>query len=245
MNYSMRQIAGIQTVLGIHEASAADEGLSGDLRRRSAVILFHGYGANARDLAPLASEIGAGPHTLWLFPEGNLALDSFGSRAWWQIDLVALGEAVAEGRRRDRTLEMPPGLPQARETALRLLAALETEFAIPAARVVLGGFSQGAMLATDTTLHLPVDPAGLLILSGTLLCQDVWAELAQRHRGLGFFQSHGEHDLLLDIGAARELNRLLLEAGLDGSFLSFPGGHEIPGRVIEQARLFLASRLAP
>ena len=232
MQYSSLKIAGIEAVMA-----------KGEQAPHRAVVLFHGFGANARDLAPIASEINLGSDIVWVFPEGLLALDGFGSRAWWHIDLPALGAAIAEGRRRDRTLESPPGLPPARETALRLLAALETEYGIPARQVVLGGFSQGAMLATDATLHLPVDTAGLLLFSGTLLCRDIWVERARNHAGLPFFQSHGMHDPLLAFEAAQELNRLLLDAGLAGSLVAFPGGHEIPDQALRGAEAFLRSVL--
>ena len=53
-------------------------------------------------------------------------------------------------------------------------------------RIVLGGFSQGAMVATDVALRLEEPPAALVVLSGTLLCQDEW-----RRRAVWRF-SHGD-----------------------------------------------------
>lgn len=233
MQYANRKIGGLDAIVGLPVGTP-----------RQAVILFHGFGANARDLAPLSSELRADPDTIWIFPEGKLALDSFGSRAWWQIDMAALELALAEGRHRDRTLESPPGLPPAREAAMALLAGVEAEFGVGIGQTILGGFSQGAMLATDVTLHLPLKTAGLLLFSGTLLCQDVWMELAPRQAGLHFFQSHGRTDPILGFEAAHMLNQLLTEAGLIGDLLAFPGGHEIPRPVLEGATKFLNEAFA-
>jgi len=44
----------------------------------------------------------------------------------------------------------------------------EDETGLPLSRFVLGGFSQGAMLATDVTLRLEDSPGALIIYSGTM-----------------------------------------------------------------------------
>ena len=48
-----------------------------------------------------------------------------------------------------------------------------TVLALTPGRLVLGGFSQGAMLSLDVALHRDVAPAGLVLMSGTLLAESV------------------------------------------------------------------------
>jgi phospholipase/carboxylesterase len=200
------------------------------------IVLCHGFGAPGDDLVPLADYLGAPVGTRFLFPEAPIDL-GFG-RAWWEIDMRELELAVRGGR--DRSEEVPVGLEEARAA---LVALLEAE-RVPTERLVLGGFSQGAMLATDVALRLPAPPAGLVVLSGTLLGRTENARLAPARRGLPVLQSHGRQDPLLPFRGAEALRDLLAGAGLDVTFVPFDGGHEIPLEVLRAAGPWLA-RLAP
>ena len=79
----------------------------------------------------------------------------------------------------------------------------------PGAKVVLGGFSQGAMLACDTALREGPKLAGLVVLSGTLVAEAEWAALFPTLRGTPVFQSHGTFDPLLPFQAAAMLRDLI------------------------------------
>ena len=202
-------------------------------------VILHGYGADMTDLAPLASVLHAPPGSRWIFPNGILRIPMgpyWTGSAWFPIDIAALEAAMSRGAHRDMAEIAPPELPGAREAVLGLIASL----GVPLERLLLGGFSQGAMLATDLTLHLPTSPAGLLLWSGTLLQRELWQALAPKHAGLAFVQSHGRSDALLDYGAAERLHALLTGAGWRGRFVGFGGGHEIPDGAIEASRALLA-----
>jgi phospholipase/carboxylesterase len=88
------------------------------------------------------------------------------------------------------------------------------------------------MLATDLYLRAPETPAGLVIMSGTLLRQEEWKKHVPARNGQRFFQSHGSTDPVLGIKQAQKLETLLTQNGMKGSLLTFRGGHEIPGAVI-------------
>lgn len=192
------------------------------------VVLFHGYGADAADLAPLSGAVDRNKPLRWLFPEGPLPLDAFGmGRAWFDID--------AEALERDYSGARPEGMEAARRAALDFISAL----GLPWERLVLGGFSQGAMLAADLALSAPVAPRGLIILSGSLVDEARWSALAAHRRGLPFFQSHGSADPILGFHLALKLESLLRAAGLDGRLLRFEGGHSIPPEVIAAMGAFL------
>jgi phospholipase/carboxylesterase len=210
------------------------------------VVLCHGFGAPGDDLVPVASELlrycpALAERTLFCFPQAPLApaeFRPFGGRAWWPLDMARLQAAIASGEFRDLWRDAPPRLPAARDELLSLLKAISDEFALPVERIVLGGFSQGAMLATDVALHLPTSPAALLIYSGTLLNESEWARLAPARRGLPVLQSHGWNDPLLPFAAAEWLRDLLTAAGLEVTFLPFRGGHTLsPAALRETADL--------
>lgn len=195
------------------------------------VVLLHGYGADFTDLAPLARAIPIGRQVNWVFPNGHLQVElgpHMQGRAWFPLRMAELEQAMAAGTGLDLSQIAPPGLKRAREGLAEMLEKL----AVPLDRVVLGGFSQGGMLATDFTLRTANSPAGLAILSGTLIDADNWRQLAAKRAGLRFFQSHGMFDPVLRIESARRLNALLREAGCEGKLLEFHGQHEIPPEVL-------------
>jgi phospholipase/carboxylesterase len=195
------------------------------------VVLFHGYGADGADLAPLAREVAQERPLRWLFPDAPVSLEEsgMGGRAWFDIDVEAL---------RDYSKALPAGMAEAREAALGFLS----ELGLPWESLVLGGFSQGAMLATELALSAPRAPRGLMILSGSLVDEQRWTGLAGMRKGLPFFQSHGSADPILSFHLALRLEALLRAAGLEGSLLRFEGGHSIPSEVVSGMGAFLHER---
>lgn len=216
------------------------------------VVLCHGYGAPGDDLVPLgAAMLQQHPllatRTRCVFPEAPLVLAQMGlsyGRAWWHIDLDRIATARDDEAIHRLSQQTPEGLDRARRA---LLAAVD-ELALQGggmSRLVLGGFSQGAMVATDVTLRLEEAPAGLFIFSGTLICEPEWRKRAPARRGLEVLQSHGTQDPLLPFQRALALRDLLVEAGLNVDFLPFEGVHTISLEALHRAADFLVSCLTP
>ncbi|MDX6769748.1 MAG: esterase [Elusimicrobiota bacterium] len=192
------------------------------------VVCLHGYGADMRDLAPLALETPVSRPLRWVFPDAPGRLE-WGGRAWWPIDIAAFEAAQRGGVPRDLSREEPAGLSAAREALQGLLAGLGT----PWSRLVLMGFSQGSMLAVDLALRAPERPAGVAVLSGSLVDAKSVRALAPAKKGLPFFQSHGSADPILGFAQALALEKELAAAGWVGRLLRFEGGHAIPGEALE------------
>jgi phospholipase/carboxylesterase len=216
---------------------------------RAAVVLAHGFGAPGDDLVPLWEElVGLEPSlgaVRFHFPAAPLKLDAWGgSRAWWHIDLPGLQRAQAspEAMRAFRRQE-PEGMAPARAAVLRLVQEAAVGAGVAVGKVVLGGFSQGAMIATDVALRLEERPAGLAILSGTLLLEDVWEKKARARTGLPIFQAHGRQDPVLPWTGAVALQELLTSAGSPPEFFPFDGGHTLTGPELQHLARFLAARL--
>lgn len=202
-------------------------------------VLLHGFGAPGDDLVPLAHELDA-PGTRFVFPAAPLELGGgYGdARAWWLLDLAKLERELAAGTPRDRRSEIPDGLSAVREQVTRFLDQLAIRF--PSQALVLGGFSQGAMLALDVALHRPVKPAALLLMSGTLLAESEWMPRMPSLAGMRIVQSHGRADGLLPFSIAELLRDRLVEAGAKVEWVPFVGGHEIPRAVLAAATRLLA-----
>ncbi len=193
------------------------------------VILFHGYGASADDLAPLRQ---LSPEHTWLFPQGPL--EAFPGRAWFPIDIEAICEATARGEA-PFGKHFPPELTEMKAQLKRFLKAL----AIPPEDCILGGFSQGAIVATDLVLSSEQKMGGLMVFSGTLANEENWGRTP--HAGIPFFQSHGKQDPILLFHQAEALEKLLQKVGLQGQLNAFEGGHEIPQEILLKARDFLCA----
>jgi len=196
-------------------------------------VLLHGFGAPGDDLVGLAGEIDA-PVRL-VFPAAPLELGGLygDSRAWWLLDLARLEDELRRGVPRDRRDEVPDGLVAARGHVTRLLDELAARFAIGDGQLVLGGFSQGAMLSLDVALHRPQPPAGLILMSGTLIAEREWQPRLPALAGVPVMLSHGRQDALLPYAVAEVLRDRLTEAGAAVDWQPFSGGHEIPRTAIQ------------
>lgn len=210
------------------------------------VVLFHGFGAPGEDLVPLWRQLRSPAGTRFAFPEAPVVLDPqlFGpGRAWWMIDWEKLQAALATGETRDLSNDVPEGLAEARDHALAVLDALQSELGVSGERTVIGGFSQGAMLACDVALRTERALAGLVMMSGTLLAANEWGPLMARRKALPVLLSHGRSDPLLPFSLAERLRDELQSAGLAVRWVSFNGGHGIADGVMDELGAFLTEVL--
>lgn len=208
------------------------------------VVLLHGFGAPGDDLVSLARVLRAPSGTRFLFPAAPIDLGSFGygdARAWWMIDMAKLDRAIRTGQLRDLTGDVPEGLGPARILVDALLD--EATESLKPSKIVLGGFSQGAMLSLDTALRSSRELAGIALLSGTLLAEAEWKPLFASRTSTPLFQSHGHSDAILPFSIAERLHRELEGAGVRAKFVAFRGGHEIPPPVLDGLSSFLGDVL--
>src|SRR5438105_4402534 len=108
------------------------------------LVMFHGYGANGADLAPLEREVRTKAKLDWAFPDAPLALGE-GGLAWFHIDVDAINRAQMSGKPVDFSGSEPEEIAGARRRGFEVIE----ELGAPWKDVILGGFSQGAMLAVD------------------------------------------------------------------------------------------------
>jgi len=200
------------------------------------VVICHGYGASYDDLAGLSNEwlslLGdQGDKFRFVFPDAPNSLAEIGmpqGRAWWPINMARLAEAVQASDFEELHEHEPPGVTEARLTLCDTIASVKQELGGDATPLVLGGFSQGAMLAMDTALRGSVAPPQLLIqFSGTVICRPQWQQAMSRLSGTEVFQSHGTIDPVLPYASASILNEMLQNSGVSNRFHSFEGPHTI------------------
>jgi phospholipase/carboxylesterase len=191
-------------------------------RPRVAVIWMHGLGADGHDFPPIVPELGLGaaPGARFVFPHAPRRPVTINNgmvmRAWY--DVLAL-----DGPRR----EDEAGL---RESQRQIEALIEREQArgIPAARIVLAGFSQGGAMALQTGLRHPERLAGLLALSCYLpLADRLPAEASPASRGVPIFMAHGTGDDLIPVARARRSRDVLAALGHPVEWREYPMPHAV------------------
>lgn len=222
MKSSLVEIAGIETLT----VQSSDPSV--------AVIFFHGYGANMQDLFPLW-EMWHQNDFNWYFPNGveSLPQGYYGGRAWFSIDIQKLEESIKNGTHRDMAGSIPPEFAQ----TMAKLEVFIKELSVKHKKIILGGFSQGAMLASHLALKPELPISGLVLLSGSLLAETL---IPLEARALPFYQSHGDSDPILPVSGAKLLWEKLQSLKFNGKLHVFSGGHEIPGQVLSGVKEFLS-----
>ncbi len=207
------------------------------------VFMFHGFGAGASDLKNLSEVLTPSDKKInWIFPNGIFSVPigpMMSGRAWWPLTLSQLPS--------DWSMYSPPELAQLTPAIWKMIES----FKIPWNKIILGGFSQGAMLATEIYLSAPELPAGLISLSGSLIRKNEWTsdlikiqnKALETGKSLKAFFSHGENDQVLPSSGTQKLIQLFKAHGYHCEFSSFRGGHEIPLPAITKALAYLSTIL--
>lgn len=203
------------------------------------IVLLHGFAGSADDLAPFAKSLGVAGH--FVFPEAGLTLEAYDlpGRAWWPSD-GSRGDGVRPrgGGARDLSDFEPEALDTAREHFSDFLDELQAEHG---GELVLGGFSQGAMLAFDVALRTPRAIKALVQFSGCRIARRRWDPRLTARAGMRAFVSHGRFDDDLSFEATEAFVTDLVAAGWNIDFCPFDGGHEMPLPVLRRLKAFLRS----
>jgi phospholipase/carboxylesterase len=198
------------------------------------LVLLHGYGSSAEQWAPFTKTIWLPPGGRFVFPQApETTAPPDGpaeGRAWWKLELAA--HIRPGGSLPDLSATSPPGI----KTAATLVREVLQD---TRGTVVLGGFSQGAMVASEVAFMSDVPMRALVLLSGTMVDEAAWTEHFSRRRGLPVFLSHGRSDDVLPFATAERLRHKLEAAGTVVTWCPFEGGHEIPAEVVIALNAFL------
>ncbi len=188
------------------------------------VIVLHGRGADANDLADLASEIDDGYR--FVFPNAPKRFEPYPG--------TAFGFTWFDGLPPD-----PASIASSREMLLQLIDDLVGKFPTPDGKIILSGFSQGGMMSLDTGFRTPHKLAGIVVMSGALYEGD----LPPLRVEPPVLIIHGTADEMINVNMARRARRVLEEHGADVDYHEFPMGHHVTPDSLEVVRRFIRSRL--
>lgn len=204
----------------VREPAGAPEG---------ALILLHGRGADEHDLHPVLDVLDPDRRLVGLTPGAPLSLAP-GGRHWYKVERV--------------------GFPH-RDTFAPALTELEgfldgwlAERQIAWERVVLGGFSQGAVMAYAVGLGPGrPSPAGILAMSGFVPVVEGWEPDLASRRDLPVSISHGSKDPVIGVDFARQAREVLSEGGLAVEYHESPVDHRLDPSTLASLQAWVAARL--
>lgn len=207
------------------------------------VVLCHGFGADPYDLAPLASELRLGGEACFHFPAAPHSFPAgWGGLAWFPSEPAGIAAFASGDLFANLAPIDPPGLAESGRMLAEYVRAIGSGGGAGARRIVLGGFSQGAIVACEAVIAHGTQPDAVLLLSGALIAERRWRAAAGRSAvgGLRIVQTHGTADPVLPLESGRALASLLAEADADLSLLEFDGGHAIPASLLPRIAELLA-----
>jgi len=189
------------------------------------LVLFHGRGADERDLFPLLDVLDPERRLLGITPRGPLQLPPGGAH-WYAVQEIGYPD--------------PGTFRETYEPASSWLDDLAADAGIPAERTVLGGFSQGAVMTYALGLGAGRPrPAALVALSGFVPTVEGWqADLSPPLPPVAI--GHGTFDPVIGVEWGRKARDLLTEAGAQVLYRESPMPHTIDPGYLGELQSFVA-----
>lgn len=195
------------------------------------VVLLHGFGAHMGDLAGLAPAIDSRGY-VYVFPNAPILMHmTLGGEkfAWAPIG----GDGAEEA------------LNQADCLLTDFLEEVINFYNPPQGEVVLGGFSQGGLMAYRGLFSNPKRVLGIAALSAIVPDANNIEELQPSCLGKPIFACHGTGDTLIPVNDARRGVESLRAKGYDPDYKEYSMGHEITLDVIGDLTVWLHKIAAP
>jgi len=201
---------------------------------RLSLVLLHGFGVPGNDLSWLAERLierqaSRGRPFQVILPVGPLPLVAEApnaGRTWFPVDMFALQVALLQRRWDELAEHCPEGLAWASHLLDEALLALQT-LDVPPSDVVVGGFSQGALVGAQAVFSGGAPPRGLVLLSAMMTNEKEWLPLIARRAGLEVFQMHSPEDPVVPYALGQRLGDVMRKAGLHLTEFEAQPGHYI------------------
>lgn len=192
-----------------------------DGEAEGALVLFHGRGADEHDLFPLLDVLDPERRLHGYCPRGPLSLPPGGAH-WYVVPRV--------------------GYPDAATFTESYAAAAAWLDSLPHSRFVLGGFSQGCVMAIALGLGADrIRPAAICGFSGFMPVVDGW-ELDVERPLTPVAYGHGLYDPIIPIQFGHGVRDTLTAVGAELLYREYPLDHTIDPGFLVEVREWLARR---
>ena len=192
-------------------------------------MLLHGRATDEHDLVTLLDELDPNRRLIGVTPRGPLSLPPGGAH-WYKVRSVGF-----------------PGAETFLPTYERLTGWFDTlpdALDVPLERTVLGGFSQGAVMAYALGLgEGRPRPAALIALSGFIPTVDGFALGLDDVDGYPVAIGHGRFDPIIEARFGRDARDRLEDAGADVLFRESPVAHTLDEDFLPDLKEFVVRAL--
>lgn len=193
------------------------------------LVLLHGWGANAEDVAGLINAINMVSSPICaLLPNAPFAHPMVpGGRAWYSFP-------ANYDFRREHDFESQADLQESRQRLLSWMRSLPEQTGIPLEKTIMGGFSQGGAMTLDIGPQLPL--AAMLVLSGYS-----HAPILECMTPRPVLLIHGRQDPVVPLAKALDTKSQLEAQEIALTYREFDMGHEVSPNALKIASDFCFS----
>lgn len=218
---------------GVHETSGRPTVIARVIREAAGtphgtLILLHGRGTDEHDLTGLLGVLDPRRRLRGITLGAPLGLPP-GGKHWYAVHRIGWPDPATFAA-----------------TYTELTAALDDDLGVDWDTTVIGGFSQGGVMAYAVGLGpgRPV-PAGVLAMSSFLprFEDDSWTPDLASRPALPVAHVHGENDQVIGVEFGRDARDRIAAAGLPLLYREFPGAHHVDPRMLGDLAAWVADRL--
>jgi phospholipase/carboxylesterase len=176
------------------------------------IVVLHGRGADANDLADLAPMLDGPGGYRFVFANAPKAFEPYPGMTFgftWFDGWPPTPESIAQSRR----------------LLLEFLDEIAKRYPPKDGKVILAGFSQGGLMALDSGFRTAAPLAGLVVMSGGLYEEELPDLEARKDQRVLIV--HGTLDDMIPVVAARRARRVLEDHGIQPEYHEFPMGHHV------------------
>lgn len=196
-----------------------------------ALVLFHGRGTSELDLLPLLDALDPERLVVGVTPRGPISAPPGGAH-WYVVRRVGFPDRDTFHATFARAAAFVDGL--------------QERVGVPIERTVLGGFSQGAVMAYALALGAGRPrPAGVLAMSGFIPTVERFELDFSAANGLPVAITHGALDPVIGVEFGRSARDRLAEADAAVTYHESPVGHEVDPAWIGDLAEWLAETFQP
>jgi phospholipase/carboxylesterase len=195
-----------------------------------ALVLFHGRGADEHDLFPLLAALDPERRFVGATPRGPLSLPPGGAH-WYVLGGIGTPE--------------PTTFQASYSAATEWLDGFLAEHGLAHDRLVLGGFSQGGVMAYSLGLgNGRPRPAGLAAFSSFIPSVPGFElELSPPLPPIAI--GHGTQDPVIGVEWGRQAREILEAAGADVLYRETPMSHQLDPQFVAEVAAWLAGVIPP
>jgi phospholipase/carboxylesterase len=176
------------------------------------VVVLHGRGADANDLADLAPMMDG--------PEGLRFIFANAPKPFEPYPGMTFGWTWFDG-----WPPTPESIAESRNKLLAFLDEIVERYPPKEGKIILAGFSQGGMMALDVGFRTEQRLRGIVVMSGAIYeaeLPDLRARKDQR-----VLLVHGTQDDMIPVIAARRTRRVLEDHDVEPEYHEFSMGHHV------------------